>query len=679
MPFWRYRYRRYPWRWGRRRYRRRYPRTTFRRTIWRRRHRVRKQRFKKKLKKLIVRQYQPQSIKKLTVSGLYQLFLTTIDRIEHNNTLYMDSTTPFHVPGGGGMSLSQFTLQNLFDQHLRMRNWWTKSNDSLPLIRYLGCTVYLYFQPDIDYIFAYNNCFPMKASRICYNATQPTAMLLMKNRKIVPSRYYGKRKKPYKKVFIKPPPQLENRWYFQHTLADVPLVNFMATAASLTRYYAPSNAITATVRFFTLNTLFFTQHNFKYETTYGYQPKQDRALFAAPQATDFTQIKFEDLIYLGNALEFGHGTQFKLVATTTQGQTRYENYFTHNEYWGNPFMAEYLHQETMLIQATVPLNQIKQTLQSKGWQFGTLIKDMNQQLAEVKTPLLLEVRYNPHKDKGVDNMAYFLHIDEHSTTTWEPEPNKPELIARDLPLWVLLWGLADWQKISGNITTIDTHGILVIKTKYFEPKEEKYYVPLSESFLTERSPYFPYAPGDSTLQRTASDARNWHPKLNMQQEVINILCRTGPGTVKLPKDTSAEAHVKYRFHFKLGGCPPPMEIIKNPQDQPIWSIPNNLTSEPSLQSPGTPFEYFLYHFDQRGDILTKTAIERLKKEFPAKEIIPSITGSSGLNIPAQKTQESDSEASSQEENQKALLQQLEYQQQQHQQLRERIRQLLLQL
>lgn len=73
---------------------------------------------------------------------MYQLFFTTMDRIDHNNTLYIDSITPFHLPSGGGFSLTQFTLQNLFDQHLRLRNWWTKSNELLPLIRYTGATMY---------------------------------------------------------------------------------------------------------------------------------------------------------------------------------------------------------------------------------------------------------------------------------------------------------------------------------------------------------------------------------------------------------------------------------------------------------------------------------------------------------------------------------------------------------
>lgn len=676
MPYWRRRF--YPRYYRRRRYNwRRRPRRTFQRTTYRRRRRVRKF-YKRKLKSLNIRQYQPPKINKLKVKGILQLFATTRDRIDHNNNLFIDTTTPFHVPSGGGFSLTQLTLQNLFDEHLRLRNWWTKSNDTLPLIRYTGCTVRLYYQKDVDYIFAYNNCFPMKASRLVYNGTQPSVMMLMKHRKIIPCKYYNIRKKPYKKVRIRPPPQLENKWYFQQTLADIPLVNFMATAASLDRFYLNSKAITTTIRFACLDALFFNQHDFKYKKTYGYTPKPQRPLFAANQHTTFNEITFEDLTYLGNVFDYQLGTPFKTLPATVTGETRWNKYFQDPQYWGNPFVDHYLEREIMIITTSVDIGTIRTYFQSNSWNFKTKIKDMNSYFGELTTPLYFECRYTPHKDKGTDNEVYFLHIDNHAFNGWEPEPNKPELIASNLPLWTLCWGLPDWQKLANIITTIDTHGIMVIKSKYIEPINQTYYVPIGDHFLTGRSPFFPVAHETHETQRTQSDEKNWHPKLSFQLECINSICQTGPGTVKLPADTSVEGKLSYTMYFKLGGCPPPMEIVSNPQNQPIWSIPNNLNEQPSLQSPDTPFQHFLYNFDQRGDYLTERAIKRLKKEFSTKETFSAITGESPLNIPPQKTQESDSEASTEEEDQKTLLLKLQQQQQEHRQLRHRINKLLQQ-
>nr|UGV38412.1 MAG: ORF1 [TTV-like mini virus] len=680
MPFWRRRWY-YPYRWRRRRYTRRRPRKTFRRTFYRRRYRVRK-RYKRKLKLFNVKQFNPQTVRKLKVKGILQLFFTTRERIDHNNTLYIDETTAFHLPGGGGFSLSQMTLQNLYDEHLRLRNWWTKSNDTLPLIKYYGCSVRLYYQPNVDYIFAYNNCFPMKASRLCYNGTQPSVMMLMKHRKIIASKNYKHRKKPYKKLFIRPPAQLKNQWYFQSTIANVPLVNFMATAASLERFYTPSSAITTTIRFFCLDPLFFNMHDFKYKKTYGYQPKPNKPLFADQQAERFEDIYFDSLTYLGNSFDFGLGAPINTVVSSLQGEAKWNTYFTDNKHWGNPFMQNYLDHTMKTIACTVDIGQLRQYFSTKNWNLHEKLTDINKThqgwFGEITTPYYYECRYTPHKDKGAGNEVYFLHIDNNARQGWDPEPNKPELIARDLPLWTLYWGLPDWQKVANIITSVETHGITVFKTQYVTPKNQVWYIPIGEHFLTERSPYFPFATEAHETQRSKSDEQNWHPKLSFQLETINTICSTGPGTIKLPKDTSVEGKLAYTFHFKVGGCPPPMEIIANPQEQPQWNIPSNFNDEPSLQSPSTPFQHFLYHFDQRGDYLTKTAVERLKKEFPAKETVSSITGRSTLNIPPQKTQESDSETPTEEEDHQTLLLKLQQQQQEFKLLKHSIKQLLRQ-
>nr|UGV37354.1 MAG: ORF1 [TTV-like mini virus] len=677
MPYWRRPYRRYT------RYRRRYSTRRFRRpfrtTFYRRRHRrVRRKTFKRKLKSIAIRQWQPPTIKKLTITGLYPLFFCTSDRVNNNNTLYLENTTPFHIPSGGGFSLTQFTLQNLFDQHLRLRNWWTKSNDVLPLIRYYGCTMYLYYQENVDYIFAYDNNFPMKASRLTYNGTQPSVMQLMKNRKVIACKRYNKRKRPYKKVHIRPPSQLKNQWYFQHSLADIPLVNIICTAASLDRWYANSKAITTTIRFYCIDPRIFLNHEFKQQNTYGYQLKADnKPLFAAPQQHIYSDtIKIGDLIYLGNSQQFGLGTKIRTVMTTAS-LTTWNKYFSDKQYWGNPFMQPYLTKETITILCNKTIPELATTLGTHNYNVDTTLGTIGG-FSEMKQNYLTECRYNPYQDKGVNNEVYFLNIDNKTSnkTSWEPEPNKPELIAKDLPLWTLYWGLTDWHKRANSITSLDTHSITVFKTTYIDPKNEVYYIPLGEHFLTERSPYFPFAEGDKKEQITTADWENWHPKLSFQLEVINSICLSGPGTVKLPPNISCEAHLKYKFHFKLGGSPPPMELIKNPSDQPIWTIPNNLTETTSLQSPGTPFEHFLYHFDQRQHFLTKSAIQRLKKDFKTKEIIPSITGSTGLNIPPQKTQESDSETSTEEETQTTLEQQLQQQRREQIKLRHRINKLL---
>nr|UGV36009.1 MAG: ORF1 [TTV-like mini virus] len=669
MPFWR---KRYYWpRYRRRIYRRRF-RNPFRRRFSRRKYRVRRHFYKRKLRKIKINQWQPASIRKLKVTGNYQLFFTTNQRTDHNNTLYIDEISPHHVPAGGGFSLSQFTLQNLWDQHLRLRNWWTQSNETLPLVKYLGCTFKLYYNEAVDYIFHYENQFPMKCSRLCYNSTQPSVMALMKHKKIMPCRKYHTRKKPYKKVKIRPPAQLTNQWYFQSDLANIPLVNIMGTACSLDRWYASAQAKTPTISLYCLDPLIWQNHNFKNYPTYGYQRKQGELLFGLQNGSlSLSTIKFSSLIYLGNSCSYTYGTPFKDVTGTQL--TKWNHWVTESKWWGNPFMEKFLWHTQTTIQYNGDFNKLKTYFESNNWNFEQNLQTIgNFQITTL--PNIIDVRYNPYKDKGTGNLVYFLPITNKANMGWEA-PDDPQIVARDLPLWTLFWGLPDWHKRANIITSVETHYIAVFQTKYTN-RSEPYYILLGNYFLNGRSEYFPE---DADPQVTTADLQNWHPKTSFQLDSINQLCRTGPGVVRLPDNVSCECHVGYTFYFKVGGNPPPMEVISEPQKQPKWPLPYNFTDQPSLQSPTVPFQHFLYHFDQRGDFITKTAAERLKKDFTPKEILKSIAGSSGMDIPPPSPEGSDPETSQEEKDPQTIQELLQQQLLLQHELKFRIRKLMKQM
>nr|UGV35963.1 MAG: ORF1 [TTV-like mini virus] len=669
MPFWRRNYY-YPRRW--RRYRTRRSRRFIRPRFRRKRYRVRR-RFKRKLKKIILKQWQPASVRKLKITGNYQLFFTTNQRVDHNNTLYIDEISPHHVPAGGGFSLSQFTLQNLYDQHLRLRNWWTQSNEYLPLVKYLGCTFKLYYNEAVDYIFHYENQFPMKCSRLCYNSTQPSVMALMKHKRIMPCRKYHYRKKPYKKVRVRPPAQLSNQWYFQSDIADIPLVNIMGTSASLDRYYASAQAKTPTISIYCLDPTIWQNHNFKDLPTYGYQRKRGELLFGLQNGSyELSSIKLEQLIYLGNSCQYTEGIPLKDVTGT--GETKWQNWVTQNKWWGNPFMENYFHHTKTNIIYSGSFDDIKNKIKS-NWS-SAFQKNLNEigGFAIAQLPNFIDVRYNPYRDKGTGNIVYFLPITNKATYGWEP-PNDPQLEAKDLPLWTLFWGLPDWHKRANIITSVETHYIAVFKTKYTN-RSEPYYILLGDYFLNGRSEYFPE---NTQPQITSADLNNWHPKTTFQLDSINQICRTGPGVLRLPDNVSAECHIGYTFYFKVGGNPPPMEIITEPQKQPKWPLPYNFNEQPSLQSPTIPFQHFLYHFDQRGEYLTKKATTRLKTDFEPKKILKSITGSSRMDIPAETPETSDSETSEEEKDPQKIQEQLQQQLLLQQQLKHRIRRLMIQM
>ncbi len=171
-PNWRtYRKRRFP--------RRRRPRQTFRRRFRRKRWvRRRFKNFNKKLKRITLKIWQPKSIRKCTIKGPLCLLACGIRNIANNFTLFSESYVPEGNSGGGAWSIMQLTLSALWDEYIHFKNWWTKSNDNHPLVRYLKCKFKFYKSIYTDYVVVPQLCPPFAVGRDDYLSTQPLRMLM---------------------------------------------------------------------------------------------------------------------------------------------------------------------------------------------------------------------------------------------------------------------------------------------------------------------------------------------------------------------------------------------------------------------------------------------------------------------------------------------------------------------
>nr|UGV42595.1 MAG: ORF1 [TTV-like mini virus] len=668
MPFWR-RYWRQRWRRPRRRrfYWRR-TRNAFQRSRWRRR---RRRPVRRKLKTIKLKQYQPPYIKVLKVKGLYPIILGTRERVANNLNCYFESTAPHYVPGGGCFSICNFSLMTLYKEHLDVRNWWTTGNENYPLIRYLGCEIKLYREENIDYLFYYNRQPPMTASLTTYQSTQPMAMLLNKHTVKVSCKKNTKNKKPYKRLKILPPPQLQNKWYFQFDIATTPLLQTMATACSFDRMFLNSGAISTTIGFTTLDTNGFLNHNYQ-RTTRGYSPRPGTLLFKAKNG-DFNvqNIQIGELIFLGETQDLTEGTQLKSVpaaqsvpqiSNATDFQKRLYNASIKHEYWGNVFKSSTFYGEERMIETNKTWDDIIKTYTNAtqkletGW--------------TLKTTKWGECRYNPYADHGKGNIVYLLKIDSGlHPTEWGP-PTDKDVIAQDLPLHTLLWGYLDYQRKCQEYRDIDTTCIIVIKSPFILPKTYTFYCPLDQDFLYGNSPYRPLN------NIIPSDEQHWHPKVRMQVQTINNICLSGPGTVKLPPQVSCEAHIVYNFRFKIGGQPAPMSNLTKPDEQPKYPIPNNILQTPSLQSPTTPFTQLLWSFDERRGELTKKATDRITDyQRPETSFLPITETSNSCPTTLQILKEAQ-ETTSEEEEETSIQEQLHNQRRKQKQLRQRINLLL---
>nr|UGV34699.1 MAG: ORF1 [TTV-like mini virus] len=661
MPYWRRPYRRY------RRYWRRRPRKTFRRRrFWtRRRYWVRPR--KRKLKKIILKQWQPSTIKKLKVRGQYPLFQGTSERIGNDNTAYIDEIAPQNYPAGGLYSITVFTLQGLYELHQKGRNWWTVSNCDLPLIRYLGCTLKLYYSNTVDSVNVVVNCGELKANEQMFQSCQPSVLMLNKKKKVLLCRNYKKARKPYKKWFIPPPALMLNKWYFQKEIANYPLFMILSSAASLDRYFQPADSVSSTIGFKSLNTDFFALHNWKTTFATPYHPSAEWYILGIGNRKTFDNAKREDIIMLGNTMDVGQGTTIGAVNTSTDWSNKVETYSKKKNLWGNPFDPFWFDHDPEA--GLVCLLKVEQT-QTVWEQIKTLqepLKNNTGKIIQPTKPFYIDCRYNPQADMG-HNATFVTRITGDNSVWHEPEDT--HLVTKGLPLWLLNFGWHDYLKKSNTPQRLETDYIQVLISDYISPKMN-YYVPLDWFFLNGRSPYMeehhikPY------------DQQNWHPKLNFQNQSISHIIGSGPATAKLPSLISVEGHFTYNFHFKVGGCPPDMDKVCEPSKQPQYPQPGNILSSILLQNPSTPIQYYLSSFDQRRDYITKKASKRLKEDAEFKETVFKPTGKTllDLQLPSPTTT-SEEDSSSEEESEEAVQQHLHRHQRKQRKLQHGILKLL---
>lgn len=127
----------------------------------------------------------------------------------------MESYVPESEPGGGAWSILQVSLRVLWDEYTAFRNWWTSSNQGLPLTRYLGGQLKFYRSKQTDYIAIVNTCPPFDVTRDIYLNTQPSRAIMHKYKIIVPRLDRKIYRKPYVKKNINHQHYLQTNGFFK--------------------------------------------------------------------------------------------------------------------------------------------------------------------------------------------------------------------------------------------------------------------------------------------------------------------------------------------------------------------------------------------------------------------------------------------------------------------------------
>lgn len=636
MPPYYFRKRRQPWR--QRNYRRfRRPRRWRIRSLirrrWRRRHWVRKKRLfnrRKKLTRLTLKEWQPKKIKKCSIKGILPAFICGKSRIANNYVLFSESIVPVGEPGGGAWSILQINLRALYDQFIKYKNWWTTSNQGLPLTRYLGMKITFYKTQYVDYIVVPQLCPPFSVTRDNYLNIHPVRMLMNRHKIIIPQRQKGK--KNYIKKWFRPPDLMQNKWYFQQDLVNIPFIVLHITAASLDQYSIPENQISTNITLWSLNTDFFRNNQFTDYGDEGYIPKtfgtQNYYLYTEGNGTTEPK-KFSQMIPLKNTTTYSDGTKATKFTEWKNKQT-----------WGNPFTQNHSSPD-------VPI-----------YYNNTTPSEDNYTQEHVFTPLhelYFQCRYNPEKDTGIGNKVFFksnkLKQGEIDTI-----PDKDEIVITDFPLWLIFYSWISWIQKSKPIQHIMNDYYFIVITPFIEPKRKSYL--FLDSYFVQ--------PISNRL--TVTEKLHWYPQTAYQTDVIFSFAQTGPAAPKVDRSQSIQAQFKYNVKLKWGGCPAPMELITDPSLQDKFPIPNTIFKTLEIQNPETNKRTLLYDFDERHDGLTDRATKRIKRE---QIFETSFTGQLPTD-PNIRIETQETTSSSEEESETSLQEELKLLKRKNKQLRNKL-------
>lgn len=471
-------------------------------------------------------------------------------------TSAMNEWIPPKVPGGGGLAISIYTLEYLYEQYMLHNNIWTTSNVNFDLCRYTGASLIFYRHPYIDFVIYYSREYPMTETAYTPMSTHPLLLLQQRKKIIIPSRITHPHGKNYIKKKIKPPRQQTNKWFFLRDFAKTPLLLMKTAACDLNFVRMGRESENTLTNVWSLNVGFYTAGSFG-------QPHQP---------TSSTYHPLHTQTYNNNWIS-GLGADGKNFKTSMEN--------TYNS------SVSY----------------------DKGWFCSKVLtaKKITEPPIDGK-PIFL-VRYNPNIDTGKNNKVWLKSMFNDS---WNPPSTDLFLIFEDEPLWLCFYGWFDYINTLKPNYDIYSKYTLVIESDYFQtPKKKQYLVPIDESFISGKGPY------NATVTDTEKTMA-WIPTLKHQQQSINNIVKCGPFIPRPEgKLTNWELHLHYKFFFKWGGSLQTEHTVTDPTKSSKYPVPDNFfktiqITDPTKQIP----QQILHTWDFRRDFITPKALKRMYDHLP---------------------------------------------------------------
>nr|UHK04843.1 MAG: ORF1 [Torque teno midi virus] len=595
MPFFRYNWyrqwrrpRKYRAYWRRRKRPHRWPRRrrarkAFRRPRYGRRKTTRRVRRKKKFLKLI--QWQPQNIRRCKIIGYENFISFGQGRQAYNFTQHVLDLCNQNESWGGGFAIAVYSLEYLFEKLQLYRNIWTATNDGYDLCRYLGCKLTVIRHPTCDFILMYNRSPPMTINKLSYPSTHPSRLLLQRKVIYVPSlktKPYGKRTVTKK---IAPPKLITNRWFFQEEIAKTPILMLLGSAVDFNSPYLSNNTDNNCIGINILNPEIFNSVGFDL-TSY---PTLKKIYYATKSGTTYTMAQITEL---------GYNSKSFFYSPYLQGTTPVYVYKS----------------ETTPALTGITEDKIGP---DKDW---------------IPTPLIKQLRYQPNRDTGKDNVIFI----DYTTTREIDIPSNENYKLENLPLWMIVFGFLDYMSKLHYTDNIYTSASVAIKSKFvygfdFLFDHTKPFLPVSTDFIRGKSDY-----GSPPILLRKN---MWIPVAKHQRSVLNDIAICGP-FIANPPGKGFDLAIKYRFYWKWGGNIMTQKNIIDPSKQSSYPYPRDLLSSIQVKDPkGKAIQTQFHTWEYRRGMLTKQAIKRAMQDTDIEDSCS--TDSEGHQVKRRRTGEPD--------------------------------------
>lgn len=612
-------------------------------------------------------------------------------------------------PYGGGHSTMRFSLTVFYEEHLKHHNYWTYSNKDLELALYYGTTIKFYRDPYTDFIAVYNRKSPLGGNRLTGPSLHPGAMMLQKNKILIPSLQTKPKGKKTVTVNIAPPTLFTHKWYFQKDICGTTLFNLNVAAADLRFPFGSPQTDNICISFQVLSS---TYNQFLSVVN----TEDDKTLFrkflneAMPSTSNRRANILNTYKTEGN---YSH-PQLKKYKRPTNFKDESTYFLTPDGLWGDP-IYEYTDEppnkkqnvsqiiEIIINNAENYFKKLKSEPQiTQGRMIHTHLTGMYSstflnpgRVSQEFPGLYTDIIYNPWVDKGTGNRVWLDSITKKDNVYTE---GQSIVLLENMPLWCMLNGYIDWAKKETNNWGLPSMYRLTLVCPYTYPSlyhttNKNYgFIPYSTTFgagqMPDKDPYVP-----------VNWRGKWYPHVLHQQSVIEDIVVSGPFAPKTVTP-NMQLNMKYTARFKWGGNPISTQIVTDPCTQPTFDIPGggNLPGRvqvlnPKLLGPNYSFR----SFDIRRDFFSATSIKRIAQQPETSEDL--FTGGKRPKIdlpkyeppeenysttqreqrPWETSSESEAEAQEQEEQTTSVREQLQQQLQEQLQLRRGLKCLFEQL